>query len=166
MKNLFLKISLIQAFRQATSDKEIPTLLFYLILILTCLFLLNMPFCPWAQDLIMNKFHLKTKSFAKWSALQFIPSMYNFSNEIWMSSEPIFKDFDRDERYFNDIYVHYWMNHYPLRYTSFNLHKRKKFFQSGHSYYVYLKSSYQGNKLTSIYHLKSTKNSLYLEEFQ
>jgi hypothetical protein len=151
---------------RALRHRDISTFGLCLVIVLVCIFLISLPVCSWSQKQIMEKFHLKTDNFVRWSLMQFIPSMYSFSNEVWMSIEPVFEDFERNERAFNDIYVHYWINHYPLRYASFSLKNRQAYARSGRLYYIYIRSSYRDSALTSIYHLIPNNNSLYLEKIE
>ena len=77
---------LFQALRQV-KDKD--TKLFFSVIALVFMFLLALFLSPYIQRLIMAKFHWRTKSFAVWSLLQFIPSMYSFNNEIFVTQTPI-----------------------------------------------------------------------------
>ena len=98
----------------------------------------------------MEKFHLRNDSFAGWATAQFIPSMYNFANEAWVSPTPFVGDFDADNR---PDTVHYWINHYPLRYASFSNEMRVNYKTFNQPVYFLVSSRYRGHALISVYKL-------------
>jgi hypothetical protein len=79
-------------------------------------------------------------------ALQTIPSMYNFANEVWVSSKPQkFLDIEK-----NNV-SHVWMNHYPLRLLTFTLQRDQFFLKYNGPLYIYVRSQYRETLLESSY---------------
>lgn len=128
--------------------------LIFLVLILQC------------YKFFLPKFFLKNQllandSFLEWGALQTVPSMYNYSNAIWVSDFPYNKQELNDIR--DGLYDHskIQVNHYPLRVISFN-NSRDKFFpnQPG-SFYV--QSSFRGITILRAYQSRLESDELIIE---
>ena len=136
-------------------QRDFPTIGLCFAIFLTGVFLLSLPFCPWSQRQIMQKFHLKSDTFAAWAVFQFVPSMYNFDNETWVSQHPFPNQFDDDWNKDRSDTIHYWLNHYPLRYASFSNDMRAKYRKSGQPVYFYIRSRYRQNEMISVYELES-----------
>ena len=145
----------IKILRETVKENDILSASFYLAIFLVSLFLISMPFCPWSQRQIMEKFHLKNGSFGEWALFQFVPSMYNFVNETWVSQRPFANDFDDDWNKNRPDAIHYWLNHYPLRYATFSSDMRSKYLGIGQPTYLYIRSRYRGNDFISVYELQS-----------
>lgn len=137
---------------QLANHRNPITVIVCSLILLTTIFLISMPFCPWSQRQIMEKFHLKSGSFLQWAAWQFVPSMYNFANETWVRPRP-FGD-QPDDGSLDTI--HYRINHYPLRYASFTSDMRAQYKNSKRPVYFYIRSSYRGQALVSVYQLQRT----------
>lgn len=163
MKNHLNHIALVRYFRQAVNSKDIPTVSFYSIIMLISFFLISLPFCPWSQQQIMEKFHLRSSSFFKWSALQFVPSMYNFANEFWLTPTPLSKDILEKREEAPQTSRHMWVNHYPLRLMTFSLTQRRKLFQSKGTHLIYLKSSFRDNTMISAYKIESMRGQIHIQ---
>lgn len=122
-----------------------------------------MPWVPSVQDEFLAKQHLRSSSFAKWAFLQVFPSMYNFQNEIWVSSQPVPKDMLEGRTRVEGDVAHRWVNHYPLRMVSF--HRSRTGTPAG-QYYVYIRSRYRGRDMNSSFLLTSDGRQAILERLE
>ena len=154
------KVSLVSALRGCVLRKDYGTGAFILILILVSVLLFSLRFCPWTQRQIMEKFHLKSPSFARFAVFQFIPSMYNFSNEILITGSLVKGGQDA-------LYVaKFQVNHYPLRMISFGSRNRSELIKSGAPRFAFIRSRYNGHTLDSIYALEPQGYKLYVRLVQ
>ncbi len=143
---------LFQVLRQV---KDGDTKLFLFVIGFVLMFLFALFFYPNIQRLIMAKFHWRAKSFAVWSFLQFIPSMYSFSNEIVVTQTPIAPPLELASFQQPSAQFYRRVNHFPLRMITFSPQVREFFVKSRQNYYVYLRSRYRGVVLTTVYELES-----------
>lgn len=143
---------LFQALRQI---KTWDTKIFFSVIVLVLMFLFALFFSLNIQRLIMAKFHWRAKSFAVWSLLQFIPSMYSFSNEIVVTQTPITQPLELAAFDQSQAQLYRRVNHFPLRVITFSPQVREFFAESRQDYYVYLRSRYRGVVLTTVYELES-----------
>jgi hypothetical protein len=97
--------------------------------------------------------HLNNKNFITWALIHVTPSIYNFSNTVWLEKNPshddIFKKIiDGDINSSNQQ-----LNHYPLRKATFG-NERVFCFRK---YYpmIYLQSSYRGQAFITAYEIKT-----------
>lgn len=150
---------LFQALRQF---KAWDTKIFFSVIALVLMFLFALFFSLNIQRLIMAKFHWRAKSFAVWSLLQFIPSMYSFSNEIVVTQAPITPPFELASFQQPSAQFYRRVNHFPLRMITFSPQVREFFVKSRQNYYVYLRSRYRGVVLTTVYEMKSNGSELRL----
>ena len=144
-------------------NKSKSTALFCVLMAVIYLLLMAKAVCPYLQNLFMAQFHLRyqdQKDFPKWAALQFIPSMYNFSNEIWYSNRLI----EGGIPIVDDGILHLWFNHYPLRFVSF-ANYRDLFFAGGREHFIYLRSCYRGQCLNTKYEIIANDKTIQLKEF-
>ena len=77
--------------------------------------LLAMPFSMAIQRRMMERFHLASRSFVGWAALQPIPSMYNFANQVWISEFPMSHE---NLRKYPTLSRSVWCNHFPMQYMT------------------------------------------------
>jgi len=116
--------------------------------LLIAIWLLLMPWIPGIASQALQRFHLRTPSFAVW-AMQFpIPSMYNFANQYKVDEFPpelVMLVFDEKWRY---------ANHFPARVITF-FAGRHDFLSSQTDRWFTLKSSYRGQTLESKFHLEA-----------
>lgn len=134
--------------------KAWETKIFYALLGLVAAVLAALPFSPPVQRMIMAKFHWRGPSFAQWGLLQFVPSMYNFSNEIWVTREPVDLSKAADAPPAS-VLLYRRVNHFPLRMITFRPEVRESFAQSGQHFNVVLQSRYQDASLISVYEMDS-----------
>jgi hypothetical protein len=106
---------------------------------------------PWVQGiakLSMQRFHIRTPSFAVWVAQFPIPSMYNFANQYKVEEFPpgfVMMILDENWRY---------ANHFPARVITF-FAGRYDFLSTHEDRWFTLKSSYCGQVLESKFHLEA-----------
>lgn len=143
-----MKITLFEAVNLAVKQKSVDVLSFFAVLTLVALFLLSMPFSSGVQILLMKKMHLRSDSFLQWSALQFVPSMYNFNNTILIEPEGFTGQ----------------INHYPLRVITYRPAVRQSLAESGRDFLLTANSTYQGTALTSRFELRSVPPVLILND--
>jgi len=110
-------------------------------------------FSPSIQRVFFKQFHLHGTSFVRWAALQTVPSMYSFSNELWWSRHPLDEQhlFERSGADLDRYYV--WLNHFPLHFVTYN-HYRDLFFQDFKKSHLLIRTRFRGQELNSIYSLK------------
>ncbi|MDE0863429.1 MAG: hypothetical protein OSA98_06550 [Rubripirellula sp.] len=110
--------------------------------------LLLMPWFPGIARQTLQRFHLRTPSFAVW-AVQFpVPSMYNFANQYKVEEFPpgfVMMVFDENWRY---------ANHFPARVITF-FAGRHDYLSTQTDRWFTLKSSYRGQTLESRFHLEA-----------
>ena len=68
-----------------------------------------------------------------------------------MSTIPFTEDFIAQDR---PDTVHYWIDHYPLRYASFSNEMRLNYKTLNRPVYFLVSSRYRGNELASVYKLE------------
>ncbi len=145
-------ISVFQVLRQPSSW---DTKLFLSVIGGIVVALVSLLFSPDVERLVMQKFHWRAKSFVAWSILQFVPSMYSFSNEIVVTQEFVDQPLDLVslDQLSSPFYFH--VNHFPLRLITFTPKAREFFSSSRQSYYVYLRSRYRDVVLDTVYQMNS-----------
>jgi hypothetical protein len=115
---------------------------------LIALWLLLMPWIPGVAKQSLQRFHLRTPSFAVWSAQFPIPSMYNFANQYKVDDFSPGSDvmiLDENWRY---------ANHFPTRVITFAA-ARYESLSSQQDRWFTLRSSYRGHILESRFHLEA-----------
>lgn len=143
-------------------QKDVSTSVFYSLIFGISLFLAFLPFSRENQMLIMEKFHLRSPSFAQWSILQFVPSMYNFSNEVWLSPSPLSKTAVDGGEILPQGAQHFWMNHYPIRIIYFSLGHRRDLVKKGKPVYALVRSRFRGHELVTRYKIYLRGSEIHL----
>ncbi len=117
------------------------------------LVLLAQPFSTVVQNVRLKQFHLQQDSFPLFAVNHFIPPMYSFANEIWYTNKLVdFAEIESQEGA-ADVF-HYWLNHYPTRFVSFDIIGRQKFFDDDPPRYLYVRSKYRDSAWRTIYELR------------
>ena len=119
---------------------------FYALLIGTATLIAAIFFSTELQKLMMARFHWRDSSFARWGVLQFVPSMYNFSNRIEISPGG------------SSLQV----NHFPIRAITFNPKTRQQLVENAGPYRVTLSSRYRETTMTTVYDLEIQSPVLFL----
>jgi hypothetical protein len=133
------KVPLLSVIRQFSKESSSSTKVFYIFLAGMAALLIALPFSPGVRRTLMEKFHWRGESFIRWGVLQFIPSMYNFSNEIQVEPGHLVRQ----------------VNHFPLRVITFNPQVRQYLALSGQTFDVTLRSRFQGTTVETFYKLES-----------
>ena len=115
-------------------------------------------FVPGVQKKLIQHFHLHGQSFFEWSVWHFIPWMYNYENEIWMSRDPLDVSSLSRDQIPQGVY-HEQVNHFPLRTITFGWH-RYMFYSPNRLRYIYIRSRYQSMTLLSHYVLEKDQRGL------
>lgn len=149
----------IQTSRSLNKERLSSTKAFLFLIGIVSLILLVKNFLPPVQHLFFKQFHLTQKSFLKWAALQYVPSMYNFSNELWYSYEPIGSH--EIKTLPKATVFHRWYNHYPLRFVTFGLY-RDEFFKEPKEKFITVRSHMRSESLTTHYLLSLQNNKVAL----
>jgi len=133
--------------------KHWGTIGFYLLMIVSAMFLIAQTCSSKVGKIVLKQFHLRQNSFLTFSVVHFIPPMYSFTNEVWYAHT--LTDFEkmRNNPSSNNSSIHFWFNHYPLRFVTFSIFSRKMFFQEQKPQYVYVQSKYNDLTLRTIYEL-------------
>jgi hypothetical protein len=130
-------------------SRDRTTAAFYLLIMAAAVFIAVMGISANGQTLIMKKFHLRGISYPHWAVLQFVPSMYHFSNELWISRQPLTEQAIAGSAALPAETLHLWVNHFPLNFVYFSLTHRT-FFDKGYRY-VALRSVYRDHQLITVY---------------
>ena len=97
----------------------------------------------------LKQFHLNSSTFIEWAVLQSVPSMYNYSNRIWLSPDyfdPLtLEEIVRGDFDFDGIQ----MNHYPARVLTFRMDRKEVLGDKIKS--VYMRSKFAGEIRFSVY---------------
>ena len=110
--------------------------------------LLLMPWMPNLAKHSLERFHLRTPSFAIWAGQFPIPAMYNFANQYKIDEFPpgfVMMVLDENWRY---------ANHFPVRVITF-FAGRHDFLATKNDRWFTLRSSYRGQMLESKFHLEA-----------
>ena len=136
------------------------TLCVYFFILIVDVIILSKAISPEIQKRFMRQFHLTTDSFGSWALLQFVPSMYNFANEVWISSQLI-----PASDTISSAGQARWFNHYPLRMLTFHL-DRGLYWNNPSVQFIYLRSRYRDVELRSIYQIDRRENGINLKLLQ
>ena len=104
----------------------------------------------------LRQFHLNSNSFFEWSLLQTVPSMYNYSNRIWVSYDPYNEMTIKEIAALELEHEGMQMNHYPVRVFTFRQDRDKVFGPAIRS--VYVRSIYGGKLRISAYEVEVIDN--------
>ena len=113
--------------------------------------LLALPFSPAIQLRIMERFHLASDHFVGWAALQPVPSMYNFANEVWISDFPMSQE---NLRKYPNLSRSAWCNHFPMQYMT--ARQRDQAPAAPYREFLHLCTSYGEQRLFSRVELQKT----------
>ncbi len=138
-------------------DPERPTVAFYAVLLMLMLCLLSIHILPQMQKLAMRKFHYTPRPFYEWALWQFLPSMYNFHNEILISPRMLVSDFQSPVE--SDV-LRLSVNHYPLRLIPFSLSRSQVFLRM--PFYVYTRSVFRNQSIMSSYSVTVLGYAIYV----
>ncbi|MEM9365005.1 MAG: hypothetical protein AAGD07_03340 [Planctomycetota bacterium] len=153
-------------------------------LALVALWLLLMPWTTSIAITSMNRFHLKTRSFWLWAAMQPIPSMYNFANTTEVRSLPPTDDlvglidplvlnplgFDLDPLAASPanrrnetvgVIAQRTLNHFPARDMTWAT-ARHRWLQARQDRWFIFRSTYRGHTVESQFHLQPDERGGYL----
>ncbi|TWU65201.1 MULTISPECIES: hypothetical protein [Crateriforma] len=105
------------------------------------LWLALFPFVPAVTRATMDRFHLRTESFALWAIQQPIPAMYSFRNRYAVIRHQDGK---------RQISEQATINHFPLRSVTF-ANGRYRNLKDRQDCQIELESSYRGHRLRTVY---------------
>jgi len=125
--------------------------IFYIMLLFIFMIITSVNYFSPVQSLMMKKFHVGALPFNQWVLCQFVPSMYNFNNEIIISSRLLASDFNDSQ---SKDQFKCSVNHYPMRIIYYS-HVRSSFFAQM-PFYVYLRSSYGSRQIVSVFRIESS----------
>ncbi|WP_236695939.1 hypothetical protein [Rhodopirellula islandica] len=125
--------------------------------------LLLMPVCPPIIHSTMQRFHLRTPSFAWWAIQTPIPAMYNFKNtteirdlppegELAGLVDPLWLSPLDENATGLGVLATRTINHYPAREFTF-ANGRVRYLQDGEPRWLVMESHYRGESLQSTYEL-------------
>ena len=150
MFNRFKNMPLFRSLKRISSDRDVGTIIILLLLTAAALATLITPLTHGGRETLLRAHHLRVQPFAVWSALQFVPSMYSYANQVWVSRAPL------DEaalagrtRLPHDTHAE-WVNHYPPRIITFGPARAMRA-RNSESVHYYLQSRYGDAEVTSHY---------------
>ena len=153
-RNHFFKhVPLFEAFRNLSLKERRSTIFMYFLLAGVSCFIVSKLFFSSVQKISLEQFHLRSSSFSTWAMRQLVPSMYNFSNELWFLQSS------------SNVLHHEWFNHYPTRFVTFNLY-RNIFYSSGKGQstkLIRLESRYRGLRVQTVYEFQMTPEGLLMK---
>lgn len=122
------------------------TIGFYALLLVMTIAVASINFLPGMQRFMMRKFHYTQRPFTRWAIGQFLPSMYNFHNEIIITRDLLVSDFQFPA---GSDALRLSVNHYPFRIVPFHLSRSQMFLKM--PFYVYIRSSFRNQSIVSSY---------------
>jgi len=126
---------------------------FYGLLAAAAALVVILPAWDSGRQLLLGTHHLRTPSYVVWAALQPLPSMYNFGNQVWISPTPL-TDQQRDGgQTLPPEATTLWVNHYPTRMMTFGAQRAALIHQPRTMHY-YLRSRFGGSQVDSYYILE------------
>lgn len=140
------KIILFESIRALKERSNLWVLIFYRVLLIVYVIVLAVAFVPQVQSTMMKKFHPGVLPFGQWAICQFLPSMYNFKNEMIISQRSLPLNFKGP---IDQGALKFSVNHYPLRMIYFS-NVRKAVYQHL-PMYIYLRNAYRGREIISSY---------------
>lgn len=163
VKELLKKIPLIQALLRLKKERQLSTFCLYGSIFLVSLTLIAKALNPSLQMIFLKQFHLRSTSFIQWGLLQFVPSMYNYGNEVWISIPELQQEqliqIDSTE----PPIVYLFVNHYPLRVVTFAFAREYYFDPEGFNY-IYLRSGYRGLSLSSQFQVIKKPSVIFIKD--
>ena len=129
-----------------------------------------MPWTPAISQSLMNRFHLRTNTFAGWAVQQPIPAMYSFHNTTEIRNLPLdaFESGLLDPILFDPLAIPgdvnrgasrigvlggRTLNHFPAREITF-ANSRDRYLRDPATKWFVLESTYRGRTLRSVYELQ------------
>jgi hypothetical protein len=109
----------------------------------------------------LKEFHLTSDSFMEWSFLHTIPSMYNYSNRIWVSSSPYNPDTVSELLALELEHEGAQINHYPVRVFTFRLDRETVYADKVQT--VYIRSIFAGETRIAVYICKQVNGVAVVE---
>ena len=125
------------------------------LVVVTASWILVTPWVPSIARATMNRFHLRTESFALWAAQQPIPAMYNFANRYEVRQWPagLTESLHLDQATSLGTVESRYINHFPMRTMTF-ANTRYRFLKAGEDRWLTITSTYRGQELETRYHVK------------
>lgn len=159
MAGFLIDHPLIRSWRLAWRRRDLLTAGLYLLLISAAGVALLLPLCPRCRHGFVAAQHLRVRPFSCWAALQFVPSMYNFANEGWISDRPLSTAMLDGRQPIPDHVVHTWINHYPTRFITFGAARLAVPYEAK-TMHFYFRSRYQGEQVDSHYVARPSGNAV------
>lgn len=142
---------IIHSIRILTSHPQRSTGILYGVFFLVFCVLIGVGVSPYIQKTMMRKFHFMPRPFAQWALLQFVPSMYNFRNDFFASTQPMAVNAQMEGK--KEV-LHFTVNHYPLRMWYF-YYSRKPLILSI-PVYANIRTTFRDQEITSSYMMASS----------
>ena len=138
----------------AVNPWQSTSIVYGLLLIVFCV-LIGVGFCPLIQRAMMRKFHFMPRPFVQWAALQFVPSMYNFKNDLFLSRQPLSADARMDGK---PGVQHMAVNHYPLRMLYFRYSRQSLVLPM--PVYANIRTIFRNQEIVTSYMLTSSSQGI------
>ena len=147
---LYIRNLAVQSFRRQRTRKDVPTLLFVAVLVLSAVVITLLPLSRNGRETLLRSQHLRLKPFTAWAVLQWLPSMYSYANQVCTSPnwpEPAATSHQGSPP---DGVQKRWVNHYPAQAITFSVVRAKLLRQlRGNTLHFYLRSRYRETHIDS-----------------
>lgn len=140
--------------RQLETDLPLSrgTAWMYRLLAASAALVVVLPAFDTGRQLLLGTHHLRTGHFWAWAALQPLPSMYNFGNQVWISETALSEAQRAGLQELPSEASTQWVNHYPTRMMTFGT-QRAALSHDPRTLHFYLRSRFGPNGLDTHYAL-------------
>ena len=129
---------------------DVGTALFYALLIATAAVVIVLPLSESGRQTLVQAHHLRSPEFARWAALQFVPSMYSYGHQVWISEQPLTPQQRQSAEPLPTGATTQWVNHYPTRMMTFGA-QRAALAHHPRTMHLYLHSQFGPTQVRSHY---------------
>lgn len=151
--------------RRMAETLSIPardTRLFFLLIVMCAGFIVAAIFTPRIERLVMSKFHLRTTPAGLWYILQLVPSMGNFTGELWVMEGPLNMKALEDPVFQPNALFYQKVSDYPLKVLISDPAQRGAWAEKEKFFRIALRTTYQGRSMVTVYDMESQPPELLL----
>jgi hypothetical protein len=148
MLEIFERMLLIRCLRKFRTSKDVGTTALTLLIALAMFATTVIPVTRRGRELLLRAHHLRVEPFVAWSALQILPSMYNYANRVWVSSIPLNDLTLASDGSLPEVIHTEWVNHYPPRVITFG-NGRAILMNANQSLHYYVQSRFCDTQVDS-----------------
>jgi len=155
--------------KQIRNSKDIPSTLLLVAIVGIALWIVALPMSATVQEAYLKRFHLASPSFLSWAIQQPVPAMYNFENQVTISTgnleepaeNPSTRSAESASQSTSDLstsgpadenmIADFMINHFPTRSFTFG-HTRSHLKENPAGNY-HLTTRYRGREIRSLFQL-------------